>query len=147
MNKLSIPHVFGLTPSQTIALMVKNSFFDPNKPAFFKTTINKQPPLPNINENFSDNSLKPSIDFRKFKVKNNRFTKKSNSLSPKNKFPADHKIARNDNFDLSKLKKIKEMSQESEIRLQHLYNQFREGVADETERLKICFQMIESVFM
>lgn len=130
-------HPFDPAPSQT--LIVKN----PNKPIFFKN-INKKP---NTNEKFSDDSLKNSIFFRKFKVNNINFMKKSNSLSPKRKFPVDHKIAKNDTFNLSKLKKTREISQECEIHLQNLYNKLREGSESETERLRICFKMIDSVFM
>lgn len=100
------------------------------------------------NENSSDSS-KPSIFFRRFKVKQSNFFKKSSmSLSPKIK--REKTTIKDEKFDFSKIREVKKTSQESEIRLQHLYSRLKEfGEQEEflTQKLKICFEMINSVFM
>lgn len=85
--------------------------------------------------------------FRKFKVKKSNFGKKSSSLSPVNKQIENNRI-NDEKFDFSKLKKVKETSQESEVKLQHLYNQIKECSEFETaKKVRLCFEMINSVFM
>ena len=146
MDLLSIPRI---ATNKTLTPDKKLSLFTNHKHATFHTNHPKIPPLTaNFStENNTDNSLRPQKFSTRFTVKTSLFFKKSStSLSPINKSPSEKTIIKDDKFDFSKLKKAKETSQESEIRLQHLYNQLLEAGESE-ERLRICFKMIDSVFM
>ena len=146
MDLLSIPQF----SSKTLIPDKKLSLFALHKHATFNTNHTKMPPLQAANcsiGNNSDTSPRPPIFSTRFTVKTSLFFKKSStSLSPIHKSPSEKTIIKDDKFNFSKLKKAKETSQESEIQLQHLYNQLLEAGESE-ERLRICFKMIDSVFM
>ena len=133
-------------------LEINNSILSrPKKPPFHSPPHPKKRILQAVDlsiENISESS-KPSIFVRRFKIKQSNFFKKSSmSLSPINN--REKTTIKDDKFDFSKIRQVKKTSQESEIRLQHLYNKLKEfGEQEEflTEKLKICFEMINSVFM
>jgi len=90
------------------------------------------------------------LNFSRFKVKNSVIFKKASSLSPihKNSEPI---LVKDNKFDYRKMKIVKEIAQESEIKLLHLYNLLRENQEDQGvftgNKARICLEMIDSVFM
>lgn len=86
------------------------------------------------------------VNFRRFKVNSRVDFKKGSSLSPVNR-NSNGPPAKEPPFDSSKLKKVKEVTQESELKIQHLYNQFLEKKENEADRVRLCFEMLNSVFV
>ena len=151
MDFFSIPQILRYKTLKNLP-QAKNSLFSPRKlESFLTPRLSK--PLNQIGEISTQNNSRdssPKLVFPKFKVANSIFFKKSSSLSPENKNADNNTIIKDDKFDFSRLKKAKLSSQESEIKLQHLYNELLETSEKNgnlTEKLRICFEMIDSVFM
>ena len=149
MDLLTIPLASSPKPLKNLAPAKKSRFSSPKQDIFLTPRIKKSFfPYVNLSTEHYDETLQKPLIFRKIKSRNSR---KSISLSPINKI--SEKAIINDKFDYSKMKKIKETSQKSELQLEHLYNQMRETVnkKDEetimTEKLRICFEMIDAVFL
>lgn len=135
MDLLSIHQISRMATSKTLLPDKKSSLFALNKHGTFHANHTKIPPLQITNcitENNSEPLLKHPIFSTRFTVKTSIFFKKSStSLSPITKTASEKTIVKDDKFDFSKLKKAKETSQESEIKLQHLYNQLVEAAESE----------------
>ncbi len=128
----------------------KNDFFSPNLKQ--KTLLQNLDLTSSSQENNIVSPGKP-INFQRFIIKGNlSFKKKSRSLSPEGKYAQTAAYTANSKLNIMKIKDIKKISQESEIKLQHLHGLLKQEIENDeftkgTSKVSLCLQMINSVFM